>query len=218
MVNFATARLNMVESQVRTNKVSNQRLLDALGAIPREDYVPEALREIAYVDEDLAISPDRFLMEPMVLARLLQAAAPGEQDMALDIACGTGYSTAILSRLCATVVALEEDAQLIERSNKTLNDAGIDNAVVVRGDLTSGYAKQGPYDVIFLGGAVETIPTAITDQLNDGGRLVTVIVGEDGIGRAALVQRQGAFLSERKLFDAAVPRLKSFDRVAEFVF
>ncbi|MEM7170844.1 MAG: protein-L-isoaspartate O-methyltransferase [Pseudomonadota bacterium] len=218
MVDFAAARLNMVESQIRTNKVTDARLIEAMEAIPREDFVPEARRSLAYIDEDLKIADGRYLMEPMVLARLLQAANPGAEDIALDIACGPGYSTAVLARLCATVVALEDDEKLTEESNNRLNDAGIDNAVVVKGNLIEGYAKQGPYDIILIGGAVQSIPEAIPSQLNVGGRLVAVVLDESGLGRATLIERQDEFLSERVLFDASVPRLDAFDLAPGFTF
>ncbi len=145
MVDFAAARLNMVESQLRTNKVTDLRLLGAFETVPRELFVPEPLRGIAYIDEDVALGGGRFVMEPRVLARLLQAAQPGPEDVALDLGCGSGYATAILSRLVATVVALEDDAALATAVNRTLGELEIDNAVVVEGRLTEGYPKQAPY-------------------------------------------------------------------------
>ena len=146
MVDFAAARLNMVESQLRTNKVTDLRLLAAFETVPRELFVPEPLRGIAYIDEDVALGGGRFVMEPRVLARLLQAAQPGPEDVALDLGCGSGYATAILSRLVATVVALEDDAALAAAANRTLEKLEIDNAVVVEGRLTEGRAGPGPRD------------------------------------------------------------------------
>jgi len=153
MTDFTTARLNMVESQLRTNKVTDLPLIDAFETVPRELFVPEPLRGIAYIDEDVALGGGRFVMEPRVLARLLQAAQPGPEDVALDLGCGSGYATAILSRLVATVVALEDDAALAAAANRTLGELEIDNAVVVEGRLTEGYPKQAPYNVILLGGS-----------------------------------------------------------------
>ena len=217
MLDYAAARLNMVESQLRTNKVSNQALLAAFEAVPREHFVPEPLRGIAYVDEDMQIGAGRFLMEPMVLGRLLQEARPGPDDIALDIGCGTGYATAILARLAATVVALEDDAALAARANETLTGMDIDNTVVVEGPLSDGYPRQAPYNVILVNGAVAEIPAAISAQLAEGGRLVTVVQDSAGVGRATLMQRSGG-VSSRVLFDAAVPVLPGFERAPGFVF
>ncbi len=218
MVDFATARLNMVESQIRTNKVTDPHLLDAFETIPRERFVPERLRGIAYIDEDVALGGERYVMEPMVLAKLLQAARPGPEDVALDLGCGSGYATAILSRLVATVVALEADAALAAAAIRTLDELEIDNAVVVEGPLAEGYPRQAPYNIILLDGAVAEVPTAIADQLAEGGRLVTVVSVGAGLGRATLMQRDGGVISSRILCDAAVPVLPGFEAVPGFVF
>jgi protein-L-isoaspartate(D-aspartate) O-methyltransferase len=218
MVDFAAARWNMVESQLRTNKVTDLRLLDAFETVPRERFVPEPLRGIAYIDQDVALGDGRFVMEPRVLARLLQAAEPGPDDMALDLGCGSGYATAILSRLAATVVALEDDAALAAAANRTLAELEIDNAVVVEGRLAEGYPKQAPYNVILLGGAVAEIPAAITDQLAEGGRLVTVVSAGPGLGRATLMRRDAGVVASRVLYDAVLPMLPGFEAEPGFVF
>lgn len=218
MVDFSTARLNMVESQIRTNKVTDPRILEALETIPREAYVPEERRGICYVDEDLAIGGGRYLMEPMVLARLLQEARIGSQDVVLDVGCTTGYSCAVLARLAATVVGVECDAALAEEANRILSAQGIDNAVVIQDPLGDGYPKQAPYNVIVLEGAVVKVPETIRNQLADGGRLVAVIREGEGMGRATLMQRSGEVVSSRILFDAATPYLPGFEREERFVF
>ncbi|MGD1876234.1 MAG: protein-L-isoaspartate O-methyltransferase [Kiloniellaceae bacterium] len=218
MTDFAAARLNMVESQIRTNKVTDPRIVGAFEPVPREVFVGEAKRGIAYVDEDLEVAPGRFLMEPMVLARLLQAAAPKPGDMALDIGCATGYSTAVLAQLAETVVGLEGERALMDAANRTLNALDVDNAVVVEGTLTAGYQKQAPYDVIVFQGAVSAIPDNVKRQLADGGRLVAVVVDAADIGRGTLVQRAGDGFSSRTLFDAATPMLPGFAREIGFVF
>ena len=218
MPDFAAARLNMVESQLRTNKVTNGAILDAFESTPRELFVPEARRGIAYVDDDIEIGPGRCLMEPMVLARLLQAARPDPSDVALHIACGTGYTTALLARLAATVVALESDADLAAFATDTLAALEVDNAVVVKGDLSEGYPAQAPYNVILIDGAVAEVPEAISRQLAEGGRLVAVVMDSGSIGRATLVERHGEVISGRVLFDAAVPVLAEFQPAPRFVF
>ncbi len=218
MIDFTTARTNMVESQLRTNKVTDLSLLDAFETVPRELFVPEPLRGVAYVDEDVALGGGRFVMVPRVLARLLQAAQPGPEDVALDLGCGSGYATAILSRLVATVVALEDDAALAAAANRSLGELEIDNAVVVEGRLAEGYPKQAPYNVILLGGAVAEVPAAVADQLAEGGRLVAVVSAGPGLGHATLVRRDGGVISSRVLYDAALPVLPGFEAEPGFVF
>lgn len=208
----------MVESQIRTNKVTDQRVIAAFEAVPRELFVDEAKRGIAYIDEDLEVAAGRYLMEPMVLARLLQAAGPQPGDIALDIGCATGYSTAILSHLAETVVGVESNRQLMDRANRTLNALDVDNAVVVEGALDAGYKKQAPYNVIVFQGAVSAVPDTVKRQLSDGGRLAAVVCDEAGIGRGTLIQRSGDSFSARVLFDAATPLLPGFAREAGFVF
>ena len=217
MIDFSAARSNMVESQLRTNKVTDLPLIDAFETVPRERFVPEPLRGIAYIDEDVALGGGRFVMEPRVLARLLQAAQPGPAGVALDLGCGSGYGTAILSRLVATVVALEDNAELAAAANRTLAELEIDNAVVVEGRLAEGYPKQAPYNVILLGGAVAELPAAIADQLAEGGRLVAVISAGPGLGRATLMRRDGGVISSRVLYDAALPVLPGFEAEPGFV-
>jgi len=217
-VDYAAARANMVGSQLRTNKVSDTGLLEAFEAVPRELFVPADKRGVAYVDEDLAVADGRYLMKPMVLARLLQEAAIEPGDIVLDIGCCSGYSSAILAKLAATVVAVESDKRLAAEANRILSDQGNDNVVVVEAPLDEGYPKQAPYNVIFIAGSVAEVPKAICDQLIDGGRLVTVVKDRSGLGRASLMQRTGDVVSSRVLFDAATPYLPGFTREPGFIF
>lgn len=216
MLDFAAARRNMVEHQLRTNEVTDDALLAAMAEIPRERFVPDRLRDVAYIDEDLPLKKGRFLMEPRVLARLLQLAEVKAEDMVLDIGCGTGYSTAVLAKLANTVVALESDPELAARASSTLAELGMDNAIVVTAPLADGYAKQGPYDVIVFGGSLPRVPASIARQLAEGGRLVAVI-GE-GMGRGTLMTRARGIVSSRPAFDAATPILPDFAPVQGFVF
>lgn len=218
MTDYAAFRRNMVENQIRTNKVTDPTLLTVLTEIPRERFVPERLRPIAYVDEDIEIGNGRYLMEPMVLARMLQTAQVGPRDMVLDIGCATGYSTAVLARIANTVVAVESDPELAAMATATLGELGIDNAAVVEGPLEEGYPKQAPYDVIFLGGTVSRVPPAIAEQLGEDGRLVAVVSDGAGVGRATLMLRTAGILSTRPVFDAATPGLPGFAAEPGFVF
>lgn len=218
MVDYATARRNMVESQVRPNKITDRRLIAALSELPRESFVPDQLKPLAYTDGDMDLGRGHGLMAPMVLARLLQTARVGPDDVALVIGCASGYTAAVLARLCHTVVALEADKRLAARASATLVELGIDNAVVIEGRLAQGYAKQGPYDVIMFDGSVGRIPKTITDQLAEGGRLVAVVDDEDGVGKGTLIELHGDALSRRQVFDAAVMKLPGFARESGFVF
>lgn len=218
MTDFNAARANMVDSQLRTNKVTDQGVIAGFETIPRESFLPESLRSIAYVDEDLSIGNGRYVMEPMVLARLIQAAAPTSEDIVLEVGAARGYGTAILAQIAATVVGLDSDEALVSTANETLNAMGIDNAVAVAGDMTEGYAKQAPYDVILFSGSVAKVPDSVVAQLADGGRLVAVIQDKGALGRATLLQRNGANISSRPLFDASTPILVGFEPNSEFVF
>lgn len=220
MADYALARRNMVDSQIRTNKVVDPAVLDAFGTVPRERFVDAHYRGVAYLDEDLPLGDGRYLIEPMVLARLIQTLAVGGDDVVLDVGCGTGYSTAILARLVGTVVALECDARLAREANALLTELSVDNAVVVEGRLEDGYLRQGPYNAILIGGAVTDMPAALSDQLAEGGRMAAVVdrTGIPGPGRAMLFLKTGGVVSGRPLFDAATPHLPGFQKEAGFVF
>lgn len=220
-MNFEASRRTMVESQIRTNRVTDQALLGALLRTPRERFVPKAIRALAYVDEDLRLAPERFVMEPMVLARLIQAASVQPTDVVLDVGCATGYATALLADLAATVVGLESDSSLAGEAVRVLQELDVDNALIVEGDLRQGYPRQAPYDVVLINGAVTEVPNAITEQLADGGRLVTVVgnLRQTGrVGRATLLTRVGRTISSRSLFDATIPLLPGFAKEPSFVF
>lgn len=216
-MDYASARRNMVDGQLRTNRVTDPRIIAAFESVPRELFVPERSRGFAYIDEDLPLGNGRWLMEPMVLGRLLQAAEIGASDSVLVVAAGTGYGTAIAARLASGVVALEEDAAFVQQAEEVLQRLEVDNAVVVEGALREGHAAQAPYDVILIEGGVEEVPPALAEQLAEGGRLVTVVRDCASVGRARLFRKDGA-LSSRVLFDAATPVIESLRKPPAFVF
>ncbi len=218
MPDYAVARRNMVASQLRTNRVTDPSVIAAMEEIPRERFVPIDLAGVAYVDEDLPLGHGRYLVEPMILARMLQEAELLPTDVVLDIGCGTGYSTAVAARLADTVFGLEADASLARRATDTLAQLEIDNAVVVEGRLAGGYPAHAPYDVILLEGSVPEIPAAIAGQLAEGGRLVAVVSGTGRTGRAVLAARRAGVVSQRDLFDAATPPLTGFGARTGFRF
>jgi protein-L-isoaspartate(D-aspartate) O-methyltransferase len=218
MTDFAAARHNMVESQIRPNRVSNPALIEALQNVPREQFLPVASRPVAYVDEDIVVKRGRFLMEPRIMARLIETADIGLGDMVLDVGCGTGYSTAVLARLCGTAVGLESDDELAAEAEERLTALGIDNALIVRNDLREGYPDQAPYDVIIFGGAVAEIPDALREQLAERGRLLAIVRGDGIVGKATLMTKHGGVLSGREVFDAATPYLPGFEPAEDFRF
>ena len=217
-MNYAAARHNMVENQIRTNRVTNPQVIQALEEVPREVFVPNQLRGVAYVDKGVDLGGGRALMEPAVFARLLQAAEIQSGDVVLDVGPASGYSAAVLSRLASTVVAVETDADLSARATSLLAELNVDNVALVNSALSAGDATHGPYNVIVLEGAVARIPEALISQLADGGRLVAVVVGESGVGRATLMVRVGDAVSSRVVFDAQLPLLPGFEPRADFVF
>lgn len=207
----------MIDCQLRPNEVNDERIIAAIADVPREQFVPKAKRSIAYVDEDLAITDTRYLMEPVIFARLLVAANIQETDVVLDVGCATGYSSAVIAGLADAVVALEEEDALVTSAEKKLAEQDIMNVAVVKGELRDGVSKQGPFDVIFLGGAVDEIPAKLKKQLKEGGRLVCVKV-EGGVGRAHIVEMKQGEVSGRNLFDANVQQLPGFEKESGFVF
>jgi len=211
------ARTHMIDCQLRPNEVNDERIIAAIAAVPRENFVPKAKRSVAYVDEDLRISDGRFLMEPVVFARLLVAANIQQSDLVLNVGCGTGYGAAVMAGLADAVVALEENEKLSGLAEEKLSSLDVMNVATVKGELAKGVAKQGPYDVIYIEGAVEEVPAALINQLKDGGRLVCVKMS-GGVGRAHLITMKQGQIEERNLFDANVEALPGFTVKEAFVF
>ena len=210
MTLFENARIHMIESQLRPNKVVDDRVLRAFASIRRELFVPEHLRQVAYVDEDLPLGGGRYLMEPRIAARLIQAAEIEPTDAALVVGAGTGYEAALIAGLTRNVVALEEDPDLARRARAALVEHAIAAVSVVEAPLHEGYRPRAPFDVILFGGAVAEVPTDILPQLADGGRLLAVVRPGNAVGRAILATRTGGVLARRAIFDASSPILPSF--------
>jgi len=199
------------------NKVNDPRVLEAFRTIPREVFVPKGLKEVAYVDGELEVAPGRFILEPMVMARLVSIAKIEAEDVVLDVGCATGYSAAILSRLANVVVATEQDPELVEQATQNLANLEIENAAVIERTLCEGCLKQGPFNVIMIASGVEEIPEGLSSQLAEGGRLVMVKV-EDGIGRGHVITRTGNKLEGRDFFDAQAQLLPGYEKKKSFKF
>ena len=220
MPDFAAARRMMVDGQVRTSDVTDPRIIAAMLELPRQQFVPQRHAALAYVDRDVPLGDApgaRRLLKPMVLAKLIQAADIGPQDRVLDVACGSGYSSAVLARLAGAVVALEEDAALALKARENLAAVGATNVEVVTGALPDGWQAGAPYGVILLNGAAERVPERLLRQLGEGGRLVGV-VGRAPASRAVLYLSTGGQASGMPVFDAAAPPLPGFAEPPAFVF
>lgn len=214
-MDYAALRMKMVDGQIRTTDVTSHSVLDAFTAVPREVFVPDAKKAVAYIDNDVEIAVGRYMMAPSPLAKMLQLAEIRSTDQVLDLGAGTGCTAAVLSHLAGSVVALESDADLAATAKANL--AGYSNVAVVSGELAQGCASKGPYDVIVVGGAVEEVPEALFAQLKQGGRLVA-IVGRGLSSGAHIYVREGASHSERFAFNASVHLLPGFEKTPEFQF
>jgi protein-L-isoaspartate(D-aspartate) O-methyltransferase len=215
MPDFAAQRLNMVEAQIRTNHVTDPRILQAMLELPREAFVPSARRAAAYADACVDLGKGRALLDPRSFAKLVQAAEIGEGETVLDLGCATGYSTAVLARLAARVTGLEEDAGLLQAARTQLS--GSANVGFALGPLAAGWPAAAPYDVIVLNGSVDFVPDGLFAQLNEDGRLVCVMRRRAG-GQAMVYTRHDGAIGDRAVFDADVPPLPGFERRQGFVF
>lgn len=221
MSDFAIARQKMVDGQVRTADVTDHRILDAMLALPREEFVPSSKRALAYLDLDLDVteagSVPRCLIKPMLLGKLLQAAEICAGDNVLIVGCATGYSAAVAARLAGKVTATERDEALAVKARDALSRVGLPDVTVKVAEPPVGDSTDAPYDVILLNGATEVVPQTLCGQLRDGGRLLGVFAATKP-PRAAIVTRSHGDFGHRTLFDASAPVLPGLERVPAFVF
>jgi protein-L-isoaspartate(D-aspartate) O-methyltransferase len=215
MLDSARLRANMVATQLRTNDVTDARLIKAMLAVPRENFVPEILTSLAYMEDCIALGGGRALLDPRSFAKLAQLAAITPLDRLLDIGCATGYSTAVFAHLAARTIGLEQDRDLATIAGKNLQ--GIANVELVCSRMRDGVPAKSPFDVIFINGAVEHVPESLIGQLADGGRLVCIVSG-GGAGQALLLVKRGDAVSERRPFNAQVPVLPGFENARSFSF
>jgi len=214
---FQELRVKMVDGQVRTTDVTDAAIITPMLELAREAFVPDARRSLAYIDEDIEIGSGRFLMRASPFAKLLQLADVRAGDLILDVGAGTGYSSAVISRIAGFVVALESDPALAAEAGRVLSALNCENVSVIEGPLAAGHAAQAPYDVILIEGAVDDVSPALFDQLKEGGRLVAV-VGRGNSGRATIWIKESGLISSRPAFNAAVHPLAEFRREPAFEF
>ncbi len=227
MADFELQRKNMVESQVRPSDITDRRIMRAMQALPRERFAGDASRVLAYMDQDLPVSPaqagarpgaqQRALLAPRVLARLLQLLEIEAGDRVLEIGSATGYGAAVMSQMAKRVIALESDEGLAASARANVAALSIDNVTIVSGPFSAGWAAEAPYAAILLAGAVPEIPAALLDQLQDGGRLAAVIAS-GGIGQIMQYRRFGASYASRRVTEAGARALPGFERTPGFVF
>lgn len=220
MTDFNQARLNMIDGQVHPAGVVDTSILQSFGIIPREMFVPEKLQHVAYTDECVDIGQKRFLMEPIVHAKLLQAVHPRKEDVVLDIGIGSGYSSAVLSSIVTTIIALEKNKRQMDKATRLWESFDMCNIALIQGKLNEGAPDHAPYSLILINGAVERVPEMLLDQMDIGGRLATVVKEKDNlVGQATLfLKNADSSVSSKPLFDAGVPYLEGFEPQPEFQF
>ncbi len=216
MFDYAAAREHMIDSQVRTNDVTDPDIHNALRRVPREAFLPASKQALAYSDTNVVTDEGRVMMRPRDFAKLVHLADIKPTDVVLNIAAGRGYAAAVLSHLADTVVGVEETEEMADRASDLLMAQNVVNAAVVQSDLKSGAPEHGPFNVIFVGGAVDEVPKTWLDQLASGGRLV-VVQPYGPVGQARLYTKTGNAIGDRIAFDASVPLLPGFEPAMEFV-
>ena len=216
MADFAARRTTMVDTQVRTSDVTKYPIIDAMLAVPREAFVPDGMREAAYVGENLDLGGGRVLLEPRTLAKMLEALDIQPDELVLDIGCGLGYSSAVIARLCEAVVAVEDRPELAGDAQRLLGEHGADNVAVIEAPLREGAAKHGTYDVITIQGAIEHLPETLLDQLKDGGRIGAIFM-ENALGLCRIGYKSRGQMTWRFSFNASAPVLRGFERQRDFV-
>ncbi len=220
MTNFATARKNMIDGQIHTAGVVDEKILEVFSTIPRELFVPEKLKAMAYLDESIDLGQGRCLMAPIALSKMVDAVTPTASDVALVVGAASGYTSAVLSMLVSTVVSLEKNKRHIDKAERVWAKLELCNIVLENANIVDGAPKHAPYGIIFINGAVESVPDVLIDQLAVGGRLITVVCRRGCMtGQAVLfVKSKDGGASSRPLFDVSVPSLAEFSSDSSFQF
>lgn len=208
MNKFALARENMIKGQILPNKIVNMDIINVMSKVERQNFIPEPFKSVAYSDEHIKIADDRYAISPVVLSRMIQAVEITKNDVVLDVACGTGYSSSILSGLAKKVVAIESNQDLASKANLTLKSMDIGNTIILNNKLSYGCPESAPYDVIFINGAIEGTPHHLLKQLKDGGKLIVTLKKNDYVGSITLYTRENGITNSIELFDSVVPVLK----------
>lgn len=212
---FDTARRAMIDSQLRTGGVNEPWIMAAIGALPREDFVPKDRASICYMDRGVSLGGGRMLNPAVATGLMLIEADANPADTALLVGAATGYVATLLAQRCKSVTALEEDADLAKSASAALKSFA--NAAVVSGALNAGYDADAPYSLVWIDGAIETLPSAIVDQIADGGRIICGV--KDGpVTRLAMGIKRGGEVALRSFADSEIAPLSAFVKAKEFAF
>lgn len=215
MADFAARRTVMVDTQVRPSDVTKFPIIEAMLSVPREEFVPTAQREAAYVGENLEIGDGRVLYEPRTLAKMLDALDISRNELVLDVGCTYGYSSAVIARMAEAVIALEEDPRMAKEATDLLSANNADNVMVQQGDLVDGAAEHAPFDVIVVQGAVQQIPQGLSAQLKEGGRIAALFM-DGALGEVKIGYKMDGEITWRRAFNAGGPVLAGFEKTAAF--
>lgn len=210
MTNFTIARKNMVTNQLLTNGINNHDIIDAFLSVPMEEFVPDNLKPVCYLDNSIKITPSRYMMSAFNVARMISSARVSKNDSVLNIGGGSGYSSAILASIAKKVVSIEPDSELASKANNVMNKLGMDNIIVLNTQIDQGYADSGPYDVIMISGAVPFVPEKLFEQLAENGRLIVPIDVSDFSGKVVLFNKKSDIMEEIVLFETKIPELPYF--------
>lgn len=215
MIDYQERRTMMVDTQVRPNDVTKYNVIAAMLEIPREEFVPDSRRDVAYVGENIEIARGRVVLEPRTIAKMIDALDLQPTELVLNLAAGYGYTAAVLGRLAQAVVAVEEDAEMAAEATRRLAGIGADNVAVVQGPLAAGHKAEAPYDAILIEGAIEELPEALAEQLAEGGRIIALFLDATvGVVRSGV--KLDGVITWRYAFNAGAPVLPGFRRVREF--
>jgi protein-L-isoaspartate(D-aspartate) O-methyltransferase len=216
-MDFEQARFNMVEQQIRTWEVLDQKVLDLMASMPREEFVPTAYRELAFADMNIPLDHHQLMMAPRVEARMLQALEIGTGDRVLEVGTGSGFVTALLTRLAGHVISVEIHDSLGREARAKLDAHGLDNVTLHTADGCRGRSEDAPYDVIAVTGSLPSLDEDFQEQLGVGGRLFA-IVGEAPAMEALLIRRVSETQwATESLFETVIPALEGVEQPERFV-
>ena len=207
---FETARINMVKNQILPSNINNELLVDVIMDIPRQIFIPEDKQGVAYIDGSLQIGAGRYILPPMVFAKMAEALDIKGSESVLDIACGTGYSSAVLANLCKKIVAVESNTDLASKAHQNLNKLGVSNVIIISNTLSRGHEEGSPYDIIFINGAIKEIPQNLFGQLAENGKLVTIISKTPYSGSIIVYKKEKGTISSKEIFDVNIPLIEDF--------